>query len=271
MPAWLELPAIQGLDARLSATAMETYETCPLQFKFEREWKLSRQVHAAMQYGAAMHRVLRTYYESIRVGRTKTDDELLQLFRDDPGVSGIQDDYQRSLYLEQGLEQLGDFLAASAPLPRQRCCTLKNGLMCRSLEPRLPVELTGWTARPMGALRSWTIRPARLDRKKMRTRACSFPSMPWPRTRSGDTMWVDWRFTISKATFRFLRSAPSFNWRRRESGCSPWRVVLRKGTSSRNLISTATFVRFADYARHAKSAFRISPRILLRAQEDPPD
>jgi DNA helicase-2/ATP-dependent DNA helicase PcrA len=119
LPAWLALPAIAGLDARLSATAVETYETCPLQFKFEREWRLSRQLHAAVQYGAAMHRVLRTYYDSVRFGRTKTDDELLQLFRDDLAASGIQDDYQRDLYRKQGLEQLNDFLAAthSAPAP----------------------------------------------------------------------------------------------------------------------------------------------------------
>jgi DNA helicase II / ATP-dependent DNA helicase PcrA len=119
LAAWLELPPIEGLGARLSATAVETYETCPLQFKFEREWKLSKQVHAAMQYGAAMHRVLLTYYDSVRLGRTKTDDELLQLFRDDPGLSGIQDDYQRALYLKQGLQQLQDFLAGtrSAPSP----------------------------------------------------------------------------------------------------------------------------------------------------------
>jgi DNA helicase-2/ATP-dependent DNA helicase PcrA len=119
LAAWLELPVIEGLGTRLSATAVETYETCPLQFKFEREWRLSKQVHAAMQYGAAMHRVLLTYYESVRQGRTKGDEELLQLFRDDPGVSGIQDDYQRSLYLKQGQEQLRDFLAGtrSAPAP----------------------------------------------------------------------------------------------------------------------------------------------------------
>ncbi len=119
LPAWLELPAIEGLGAQLSASAVETYETCPLQFKFEREWKLSRQVHAAMQYGAAMHRVLRTYYDSVRLGRPKTDDELLQLFREDEGISGIQDDYQRHLYLEQGGEQLQDFLTGtrSAPFP----------------------------------------------------------------------------------------------------------------------------------------------------------
>src|SRR6202167_3936087 len=82
LATWLELPAIEGLDARLSATAVETYETCPLQFKFEREWKLSRQLHAAAQYGAGIHRVLRTYFDSVRLGRTKADDELIQLFRD---------------------------------------------------------------------------------------------------------------------------------------------------------------------------------------------
>jgi RecB family exonuclease len=113
LPAWLALPAIEGLETRLSATAVETYETCPLQFKFEREWKLSRQLHAAAQYGAAIHRVLRTYYDSIRLSRTKSDEELLQLFQDDLEASGIQDEYQRELYLKQGLEQLRDFLAGT--------------------------------------------------------------------------------------------------------------------------------------------------------------
>ena len=117
--AWLALPAIEGLDARLSATAVETYERCPLQFKFEREWRLARQVHAALQYGAAMHRVLRTYYDSARLGRARTDGELLQLFRDDLAAAGIQDEYQRDLYVKQGLQQLQDFLAGtrSAPAP----------------------------------------------------------------------------------------------------------------------------------------------------------
>jgi DNA helicase-2/ATP-dependent DNA helicase PcrA len=117
LAAWLALPPIAGLDARLSATAVETYETCPLQFKFEREWKLARQLHAAMQYGAAMHRVLRTYYDSFRLDKTRSDDELLQLFRDDLAASGIQDNYQRELYLKQGREQLQDFLAGTRSAP----------------------------------------------------------------------------------------------------------------------------------------------------------
>src|SRR5579872_1933711 len=113
LPAWLALPPVEGLDSRLSATAVETYELCPLQFKFEREWKLSKQVHAAMQYGATMHNVLRTYYDSQRLNRMKTDDELLQLFRDGLAAAGIQDDYQRDLYLQQGLKQLQEFLVSA--------------------------------------------------------------------------------------------------------------------------------------------------------------
>jgi DNA helicase-2/ATP-dependent DNA helicase PcrA len=117
LPAWLSLPSINGLEARLSASAVETYETCPLQFKFEREWRLAREVHAAMQYGAAMHRVLRTYYDAIRASRPRTDDQLMQQFRDDLTNSGIEDDYQQELYLRQGEEQLKEFLGTARSIP----------------------------------------------------------------------------------------------------------------------------------------------------------
>jgi len=117
LAAWLELPPADGLGARLSASAVETYETCPLQFKFEREWQLGREVHAAMQYGAAVHRVLCTYYDSVRAGRAKGAEELVQLLIDDAGMAGIEDDYQRRLYLEQGEEQLREFLAGASAAP----------------------------------------------------------------------------------------------------------------------------------------------------------
>lgn len=119
LPAWLALPPADGLGLRLSASAVETYETCPLQFKFAREWKLSRDLHAAVQYGAAMHRVLRTYYDSIRLNRKKTGDEILRLLSDDLACCGIEDDYQRELYMRQGLQQMKDFLVASdvSPVP----------------------------------------------------------------------------------------------------------------------------------------------------------
>jgi DNA helicase-2/ATP-dependent DNA helicase PcrA len=109
---WIDLPATPGLHARLSASAVDTYERCPLQFKLERDWRMPRDIPAAMQYGAAMHRVLRTFYDSVRAGRAKTDDELIEQLRQDLSSAGIQDRYQHELYEKQGVQQLRDYLEA---------------------------------------------------------------------------------------------------------------------------------------------------------------
>jgi len=108
---WLALPPAFSIN-RLSATAVETYETCPLQFKLEREWRIPQDVPAAMQFGATMHRVLRTYFDSVRQERPKTEDELIELFELDFAQAVIEDVYQRELYEEQGIQQIKDFLAA---------------------------------------------------------------------------------------------------------------------------------------------------------------
>jgi len=109
---WVGLPPASDLSMKLSASAVQTYETCPLQFKLDREWRIPGEVPAAMQYGASIHRVLRAYYDSVRFGRTMSDDEVVELFRADLAQAGIQDSYQFDLYLEQGIAQLKEFLAS---------------------------------------------------------------------------------------------------------------------------------------------------------------
>jgi superfamily I DNA/RNA helicase/RecB family exonuclease len=117
---WLSLPPAANLHSRLSASAVQTYETCPLQFKLEREWRIPDEVPAAMQYGAVMHRVLRAFYDSVRLERPIADDDLIQLFREDLAQAGIQDHYQHELYETQGVQQLKDFLVAfrRGPAPK---------------------------------------------------------------------------------------------------------------------------------------------------------
>jgi len=117
---WLELPVMPGLESRLSASAVDTYHRCGLQFKLERDWRLAGKPAAAMQYGAAVHRVLKTYFDSVRLGRPKTDDELIELFRTDLAGSRIQDRYQHELYEKQGVEQLRDFLASARLLAAEQ-------------------------------------------------------------------------------------------------------------------------------------------------------
>jgi len=111
---WCDLPVLAGLDAKLSASAIDTYERCGLQFKFQRDWKLPEDPAAAMQFGASMHRVLKTYYDSIRQGRPKTEEEILALFRQDLAQARIQEPYQHELYEKLGVAQLQDHLASQS-------------------------------------------------------------------------------------------------------------------------------------------------------------
>jgi DNA helicase-2/ATP-dependent DNA helicase PcrA len=108
---WLDLPVLAGLHSRLSASAVDTYERCGLRFKLDRDWRIASRPAAAMQYGAAIHRVLKTYFDSVNLGRPKTDEELIDLFRSDLVQAKIQEAYQHELYENQGVAQLKTFLA----------------------------------------------------------------------------------------------------------------------------------------------------------------
>ena len=105
------------LGARLSASALQTYEMCPLQFKLEREWRIPGEVPAAMEYGATIHRILLAYYESVRLGRTIGGDLSIDLFKTDLRSAGIEEQYQQELYERQGIEQLHEFLTRCKQVP----------------------------------------------------------------------------------------------------------------------------------------------------------
>lgn len=114
---WLSLPPIFNLHERLSATAVQTYQTCPLQFKLEREWRIPREAPAAMQYGASMHRVLRSYFDSVRSQAPQSAEALIEMLRADLDAAGIADRYQRELYDRQGQQQLRTFIEACGQAP----------------------------------------------------------------------------------------------------------------------------------------------------------
>jgi DNA helicase II / ATP-dependent DNA helicase PcrA len=110
--AWIAMPPSSNLHSRLSASAVQTYERCPLQFKLDREWRIPGETPAAMQYGASIHRVLRAYYDWVRFGRPMSEEALIEFFQADLTEAKIQDPYQQDLYRQQGVEQLREFFAA---------------------------------------------------------------------------------------------------------------------------------------------------------------
>ena len=107
---WLKLPPSRDLHLHLSATAIQKYKTCPLQFKLNRDWRIPEEARAALQYGSSMHLALRHYYDGVRYGKQVTADEVVQIFRDEFAKAAIEEDYQRALYEKQGALQLTEFV-----------------------------------------------------------------------------------------------------------------------------------------------------------------
>jgi RecB family exonuclease len=98
----------------LSASAIDTYDTCPLKFSLQAKWRLPEEPSAALQYGAAMHSALRDYYDALLRGVTRTADETVEIFRREFELAKIEEELQRKLYERQGSEQLRQFLALRA-------------------------------------------------------------------------------------------------------------------------------------------------------------
>jgi DNA helicase II / ATP-dependent DNA helicase PcrA len=149
---WFELPVIEGLDVRLSASAVETYKRCGLQFKLDRDWRLAAKPAAAMQYGAAMHRILKTYFDSVRLGRPKTEEELIEIFRRDLAEAKIQEAYQHELYQKQGIAHLRDFLASLRSLPPPQVLHTEQPFEIRVGATTVVGRIDRIDARPDGAV-----------------------------------------------------------------------------------------------------------------------
>ena len=96
---------------------IESYETCPLQFKIGRLWNVPGEVAARMQYGNVIHTLLRDYYESLRVGRPKDEAEMLQMLRESLAAARISDPVQRELYEKEGTKQLSEFVRRQQAAP----------------------------------------------------------------------------------------------------------------------------------------------------------
>ena len=117
--AWLISPPSTPyvFNGPLSATLIESYETCPLQFKIERLWKVPGEVAAQVHYGSAMHALLRDYYESLRAGRPKSAEEMVALLRDSLAATAFVDPVQRELYEKEGTKQLREFVRVQQAAP----------------------------------------------------------------------------------------------------------------------------------------------------------
>ena len=99
-----------GEKLPLSASAIETFETCPQKFLFSHYLKSPTGPQPALTFGNVMHQCARRYFELRRQGRVTV--EQLQAYFDEIWKSaGFEDDYQEQSYKKAGREQLRGFVS----------------------------------------------------------------------------------------------------------------------------------------------------------------
>ena len=111
---WMLLPAAFAKnEIKLSANAVQSYSTCPLKFKLERDWKIPGEAAAAMQYGFAIHTVLKNYYDPAAHAQELTVEDAIAAFKREFAKGYVDDPVQRKMYEERGEEQLRSLLQSS--------------------------------------------------------------------------------------------------------------------------------------------------------------
>jgi DNA helicase-2/ATP-dependent DNA helicase PcrA len=118
--AWLLMrPRPETAQRPLSATSIDAYDTCPMKYKLMQDWRIPGPASAAMLYGKIVHEVLSDIHQGIIAGRPRSEGEVLQRFREKLSEAAFDDEYQRTLFEQQGARQLSAYVTSlsHAPLP----------------------------------------------------------------------------------------------------------------------------------------------------------
>lgn len=104
---------------QLSASAIDTYKTCPQKYLFSNLWKLRSGPHAALSFGSVMHTTIKHFLAEVRKGRTVAFEEVVSIFEREWTPAGFEDDYQQEGYKKDGIEQLRIFHSGMIAAPQE--------------------------------------------------------------------------------------------------------------------------------------------------------
>jgi DNA helicase-2/ATP-dependent DNA helicase PcrA len=102
---------------QLSASAIETYRSCPQKYLFSQIWGMRSGPHAAISFGSVMHTTIKHFLAELRKGRKVPFEEVEAIFEREWTPAGFEDDYQQAEYKRDGLEQLREFHATAIADP----------------------------------------------------------------------------------------------------------------------------------------------------------
>ena len=136
---WTRIPPRDDVRLlELSASAVQSYQHCPLAYKLRYDWRLPEDASAAPQFGNAMHLALKAYFDGVRAGRPPDEQTVIACFFDEFAKASIAEPLQRELYEGMGREQLAAFLRSELARP--------TGKVLHT-EKRFTVEIAGLRVR----------------------------------------------------------------------------------------------------------------------------
>jgi DNA helicase-2/ATP-dependent DNA helicase PcrA len=102
---------------QLSASAIERYLKCPMQYMFESLWRIRGGPSAAMTFGNAMHTTIKDFVSELRKRRKISFDDVVAIYDREWSSAGFSDDYHEAEYRKAGREQLEKFCASYLAAP----------------------------------------------------------------------------------------------------------------------------------------------------------
>ena len=102
---------------QLSASAIDTYNTCPQKYLFGKVWGIPGGPAAATTFGNVMHTTIRQFVGMLRKGQRPPFEEVETIFRREWTSAGFEDKYQEEMYQHDGIEQLRSFYASALAAP----------------------------------------------------------------------------------------------------------------------------------------------------------
>ncbi|MFZ0213287.1 MAG: ATP-dependent DNA helicase [Candidatus Acidiferrales bacterium] len=106
-----------GEPLQLSASAIETYKSCPMKYLLQQVWQIRGGPQAVMTFGNVMHTTIREFVQEIRKRRRVPFEEVAAIFEREWRAAGFQDDYQEEEYRKAGIEQLKAFCTSYSSAP----------------------------------------------------------------------------------------------------------------------------------------------------------
>jgi DNA helicase-2/ATP-dependent DNA helicase PcrA len=118
---WTQIPPRENARLlELSASAIQSYENCPLAYKLHYDWRLPEDATAALQFGNAMHLALKAFFDGVRARRPPDEETVIACFLDEFAKAAIDEPLQRKLYERDGREQLAAFLRSQLAHPARQ-------------------------------------------------------------------------------------------------------------------------------------------------------